>query len=167
MHNDPQNDVKFRTQKMIFLKIKKYRRMSATEDVPVSDPSDRAQCPEAFEGHVLLRHMRRGNNFHAYADLLGYQDPRFFKNDIDKVLGRIAGRRNPSMTWAILFDTLFHMKNLLLTARAGLECDDKFSLVAKINTGIEELEDITEKANQAQELSHVQTTNNVYVFVVP
>ena len=108
------------------------------------------QCPQAFEGNVLFRHMRRRDNIHEYADLLGYHDPKDFKNDIDKILGRIAGRRNRSMTWVILFDTLFHMKNLLQTVRAGLECTNKLSLAAKVNDAMEELEEITEKANQAQ-----------------
>ena len=157
VHHSPQNDVKFHTRKKIYVKKEKCRRMCETEDVPVLDPSDSLQCPEAFEGRNVLRHMRRGTNFHEYAALLDYRDPRVFKSGIDQVLGRIPGRRNPLMTWDILFDTLSRMKNFLLNATNGLERTNKHILATEIKNGMEELDDVIDNANQAQELSSLFT----------
>ena len=156
MHCSPRNDIKFHAQKKLYLK-KENRRLRATEYVPVSDPSDSLQCPDAFEGRNVLRHMRRGINFHEYATILDYRDPKDFKSGIDQILGRIPGRRNPSMTWDILFDTLSRMQNFLLSARAGLERTNQYGLATEISNGIEELNDITEKASQAQEVSSLLT----------
>lgn len=157
MHHSPRSDVKFHTRKKTSVKKEKCRCMWETEDVPVLDPSDSLQCPEAFEGRNVLRHMRRGSNFHEYAALLDYRDPREFKSGIDQVLGRIPGRRNPLMTWDILFDTLSRMKNFLLNATDGLERTNKHILATKIKNGMEDLDDIIENANQAQELSSLLT----------
>jgi hypothetical protein len=153
VHHDPQNDVKFYIRKTIFVKKEKHRRTSTTEDVPVSDPANSLQCPEAFDGRLVLRHMSRKNNFHEYAALFDYRKPRDFKSSIDQVLGRIPGRRNPLITWDILRDTLARMKDFMLNAIAGLVHANKYNLAIEISNGMEELDDITENANHAQELS--------------
>ena len=157
MHHSPWNDVKFHTQKRLYAKKENHCRVRATKYVPVLDPSDSVECPDAFVSRNLLRHMRRANNFHEYATLLDYRNPRDFKSGIDQILGRIPGRRNPSMTWVILFDTLSRMQSFLLNAQAGLERTNKYGLATEVSNGIEELSDITEKARQAQELSSLLT----------
>ena len=153
VHHDSTNNVRFYTRKIVSVKKEQHRRMSTTEDVPVSDPSNGLQCPEAFDGRLVLRHMSRRSNFRTYAELLDYRNPKNFKSSIDQVLGRIPGRRNPSMTWDLLRDTLARMKDFMFNARAGLVHTNKYNLAIKISNAMEELNDITEKANKAQGLS--------------
>ena len=153
VHNDPSNSVKFCTRKKIRTIKNKHRRATLTEDVPVNFPSDSVQCPEAFEGHRILRHMCQGKNFYEYADALDYRKPRELKSDIDQILGRIPGRRHPSLTWGSLFTTLNCMKSLLEKAYIGLQHANRFHLAFKINEGIDELGDIIKKASHVQKLS--------------
>ena len=153
VHNNTSNDVKFYTRKKIRTFKHKQRRATLTEDVPVDFPSDNVQCPEAFEGRYILRHMRQGKNLHEYADALDYRKPRELKNDIDQILGRIPGRRHPSLTWGSLFTTLSCMKRLLEKAYTGLQHANRFNLALKINEGINEIDEIIEKASHVQQLS--------------
>lgn len=149
VHKNPNNSVKFCTRKKIRTIKKKNRRATLTEDVPVDSPM---QCQEAFEGRCILRHMRQGKNFYEYADVLHYHKPRELKSDIDQILGRIPGRRTPSLTWGSLFATLHCMESLLEKAHTGLQHANRF-LALKINEGINGLGDIIEKASHVQQLS--------------
>ena len=154
VHNDPSNSVKFHTRKKIHIIKDKHRRRrtTVTEDVPVDSPSDSVRCPEAFEGRCILRHMHQGKNFYEYADELDYHKPRELKSDIDQILGRIPGRRHPSLTWGSLFTTLNCMKSLLEKAYIGLQHANRLNLALKISEGISELDDI-KKASHVQQLS--------------
>lgn len=151
VHNDPGNDVKFHIKKKISTIKQNHRRATVTEDMPVASTSE-LQCPEAFDGRLVLRHMRRVDNFHEYADALDYRNPNDFKRDIGQILGRIPGRRNPSMTWVILFDTLYRMECFLKKAVEGLKCTNKFDLAPTISDSIQHLKDIIKKAKNAQQL---------------
>ena len=147
VHNDPNNSVKFHTKKKVYDAKEKRRRTTVTEDVPVSNP---ASTPEASDGRKVLKHMCQ--NYREYAALLDFKSSFTFKSYMKQILGRIPKRRNPSLTWITLFDTLYRMQRFLENIGECLESTDKFALAGFACDGAKRLREITEGANQAYEL---------------
>jgi hypothetical protein len=153
VHNDPKNDVKFRVRRKIDKqKPTKHRRTITTEDVPVSDPQDREQFPEAFTSRLLLQHMRKNAPF--YTDFLSLRgSTNELRTPIDLVLWRIPRMRIPSLTSQAVVHTLFHMEGFLDLVTDGLESSEKFSLASDVKGGMSELRDIRNSADHARRLS--------------
>ena len=152
IHDDPANDVKFRIKKKTTLDKQRHRRVTVTEEVPASSPNDREQCPEAFDGPTILKHMRRGGNLPEYADALDFRS-QDLKRAIDQILGRIPGKRNPTTTWDSLFDTLYRMTAFFTEISDGLTRNNKSTLASAVDEGKDQLESITEKASLARRIS--------------
>ena len=147
VHNDPNNNVKFQTKKKVYDAKEKRRRTTVTEDVPVANP---ASSPEASDGRKVLKHMCQ--NYRQYAALLDFKSSFTFKSYMKQILGRIPKRRNPSLTWGALFNTLYHMRTFMENIGDGLESTDKFALAGFARDGAKRLREIAEGANQAYEL---------------
>lgn len=149
MHDDPNNDVKFRIRKQISKKRDNFnRRISVTEEVAVADP---LKSPEASNGRCVLRHMRSA--YREYADTLDYHSSGTFKNLLSTIIAWIPKRRNASFRWKELFNTLLHMRWLIESVIEGLERTGRFSLADGISCGLNELRNITEGAKLAQKQS--------------
>ena len=152
VHNDSSNDVKFRVRTRISKrKVDNNRCIFTTQDIAVSNPSE---SPEASDGRLVLKHMCSA--FRVYADVLDYPSSEF-KTHLSQIIGRTPRKRNPSLTWAILFNTLFLMRYFIEKVADVLESNDRYTLASLTRVGINELNDITENAKQAQQLS-VQLT---------
>jgi hypothetical protein len=147
-HHSPRSEVKFRTPKKVY--ENKRRRTTVTEDTPVLDPANNQLCPEAFDGRQVLKHMC--TYYRHYADTLNYSCSSEFKMLIKQIVGRIPKRRNPSLTWDVLFNTLFYMRSFIEVVVEGLEDTDKLALADCTRAGINKLNDITENANRAREI---------------
>ena len=148
MHNDANNEIKFRVPKKIYDVRRNHRRTSVVERVPVVNP---LESPEAFDGRYVLQHMHSVSAFRIYAETLG-TTPSEFKKMIKQILGRIPRRRNPSFTWQLLFDTFYLMRNFIEKVADGLESSTKSNLVAGLYIAMHELDAITVKAEQARQL---------------
>ena len=149
MHDDPNNDVKFRTKKKVYDIKSRHIRTTVTKDVPVSNP---AKSPEASDGRKVLKHMCQ--NYRQYADALNYQSSSDFKTMLKQIIGRVPTRRNHSLTWDSLFNTVYHMRNLMEIIGECLEQTDKFTLADHAQDGGKRLREIAESANQAYKLVH-------------
>ena len=146
VHDDPKNDVKFRIRKKIHEKKLNHCRTTVTKDVAVSQP---CKCPEAFDGRAVLRHMRYYVS--CYASAIDYHGgSNDLKILIDRILGRVPRKRNHSLTWDALLNTLFDMRSLLEIIADALQDAANFKLSEQIKIGVRELQHITQCSTRAQ-----------------
>ena len=153
LHNDPGSGVKLNVR----TKTRKQKMHNScyiyeARDIPVTDPSNGHWCPEAFDGRILLRHIRK----HApdYASILDIRGSSYdIKKPIDLILGMIPRRINPSLTTSGLVHTLFHMEGFLEIFFEGLESNGRHALAVYVKEGIDELKNIRNTATHARRLS--------------
>ena len=148
VHNDPSNDVEFHVRRRISKrKVDNNLCILTTKDMTVTNPS---KSPEASDGRLVLKHMRSAHR--VYGDVLGYPSSQF-KTYLSQIIDKTSRKRNPPLPWAILFNSLFLMRNFIKMVVDGLEGNDRYSLASLTRVGINELNDITENAKRAQQLS--------------
>ena len=153
VHHMPTNKVKFHIDTTVWQGKDRHRRLSLTQEKPVTDPADFDRYPEAFDCCRILRHMRERHNLRKYAEILDCHHTEDLKQSIDQVLGRIRASRSPRPTWDSLFETLQRMKSFIEQAVAGLRRNNEHDVVAKLNEGFHKLETIMAKAIKAQQMS--------------
>ena len=151
VHNDPRNDVKFRVRKkMCKKKMCEHCCTYNIQNVAANDPSNWSNCPEAFDGRKLLRHIKRNASYYAsFLELRGSSHD--LKTSVDLVLG--MARPNHSLTTSGLVHALFQMEGLLGTILHGLTSVSRYELVPYIEEGLKELQNIRSIANHARRLS--------------
>ena len=154
VHNDTRNQVSFRVRK----KTRKHKTHEhcctyTMEDIPVGDPSNYTECPEAFDGRYILKHMQ--TNAAHYASFLDIRrgSSQSLKTSIDVILGCIPRKQNRSLTTDGLVHTLFYMEGLLETFEEGLQSTGRYNLAAHVKEGIGELSYIRTSAERARRLS--------------
>ena len=143
MHNNPGNNVKFLTKKTVH----QCSDITVAKIVPVADPSNSELCPNAFDGRKVLKHMF--HYYRSYADALDYPKSLDFKVRVKQIIGRIPKRRNPSLTWGSVINTIFHMRCFI---ESIADCLEKNGLASPLRNGTIQLLEITERVNQARKI---------------
>ena len=153
LHKDPRSKVKLYVRtKTGKQKTQKGCYTYRTRDVPVSDPSNNHKYPEAFDGRILLRHIRKyAPDYASFLDIRGSSHD--LKTPIDVILGIIPRRLNPSLTTAALGHTLYYMESFLEIFDHGLESAGKHALAVCVKEGMNELKCVRNTANRARRLS--------------
>ena len=120
----------------VLVTVRKFGSLVVQEWKPVTDPTDRDRCPEAFDGYEVLLHMHKYSC--AYAQFLHLNDKKL-RQQIEEMLRSFPTAGMPPPDKKHVIEILQMSSRFLEWIEASLHRINEEELAEKVGVGVEEI----------------------------